>query len=630
MDQEKLLAQLSRNYVSRRSMLSRLPLGIQPEAIWQELLNVRRSSCTALPLYNHRGTPYWYVTTDRMIAASEKIVETLYENDTEYDLYTEPPPITTLEEVFYTSYVEGLQITMQNAMDFLAADRPAEGIGEQLIFNNRYAGSYAGRSLYRGIDAALLHELAGILTEGMDQGGPEYRTADTTDFASPDGEVFPFPSARTVPERVNELCLFLSAPQAHPLVKAAVSQAYMMILRPFPEGNDRLGRILSNMILLRSGYSVFGEVSLSALIARRNYAYYEATANILREENGGDLTYFVEYYIELLSRALDERRLRRQRQEEQALQAEAEMARIPLAPDSPSPLLPDGGAPPVTFLTDGNRIMDGMQPVSVSDTGPDGKEPREILMQYAANPASVIGQVSVILLRKLDAGQNVFNMADITEELNVTTRQLIKPIYFLKRNGVLRDAYELNGKKYYQFCSAVEPSAYPSPSPSGEQGFCQEVCDRLDFMIHSFSARDKRIGEAVRSCLARGKITVDDYAARGNSAKWETDMQLAAQMGLVRKVTSQCYSIPTDIQPEPALLSKGQKKFISDVYASFGAESFSVGMVVATLDYSDSAVSAYLHRFTLMKILVCRKEGVNQYRFIVTPEEHPEYFDPAA
>ena len=85
-----------------------------------------------------------------------------------------------------------------------------------------------------------------------------------------------------------------------------------------------------------------------------------------------------------------------------------------------------------------------------------------------------------------------------------------------------------------------------------------------------------------------------------------------------------------DIQPEPALLSKGQKKFISDVYASFGAESFSVGMVVATLDYSDSAVSAYLHRFTLMKILVCRKEGVNQYRFIVTPEEHPEYFDPAA
>ena len=28
-------------------------------------------------------------------------------------------------------------------------------------------------------------------------------------------------------------------------------------------------------------------------------------ANIMREENGGDLTYFLEYYLELLSRAVD-------------------------------------------------------------------------------------------------------------------------------------------------------------------------------------------------------------------------------------------------------------------------------------------------------------------------------------
>ena len=33
-------------------------------------------------------------------------------------------------------------------------------------------------------------------------------------------------------------------------------------------------------------------------------------ANILREENGGDLTYFIEYFLDLLSRAIDERKLR--------------------------------------------------------------------------------------------------------------------------------------------------------------------------------------------------------------------------------------------------------------------------------------------------------------------------------
>ena len=95
----------------------------------------------------------------------------------------------------------------------------------------------------------------------------------------------------------------------------------MIILRPFPEGNERLGRVLSSMILLRAGYAFFSDVSLSALIARKSYGYYEAMANILREENGGDLTYFLEYFLELLSRAVDERRLRMTQREEQARQA---------------------------------------------------------------------------------------------------------------------------------------------------------------------------------------------------------------------------------------------------------------------------------------------------------------------
>ena len=209
-------------------------------------------------------------------------------------------------------------------------------------------------------------------------------------------------------------------------------------------------------------------------------------------------------------------------------------------------------------------------------------------------------------------------------------RQLSKPIWVLKKYCAIQYAYELNGTKYYQFFSAGEPSVNPSSDLSGEQGFCQEVYDQLELLTHSFSVKDKRIVEAVRSCLPKGRITLDDYAARGNSSKWEKDMQIAAQMGLVRKVTSQCYSIPKIIRPEPAVLSRGQRKFISEVYASFGVKTFSLEMVVATLDYADSSANAYLHRFTLLKILDCKKEVVNQYQLIVTPKEHPEYFDPAA
>lgn len=271
MDRDMLFRHLEQRYTSKRDMISRVPLGVQPDALWQELLNQRRSKSTVLPLYSYKGTPYWYVTTDKMIAASEKIVEALYENDADYDPYAEPPTVSTLEEIFFTSYVEGSQMTIQAAMDFLTGGQPPRDIEEQLITNNRVAGSYASANLYRPIEAGLLRELITILTDGMDEGGQDYRTTETVDYSPADGEQFSFPSARTVPDRVGELSAFLASPQIHPLIKAAVAQAYMIILRPFPEGNERLGRVLSSMILLRAGYSFFSDVSLSALIARKSY-----------------------------------------------------------------------------------------------------------------------------------------------------------------------------------------------------------------------------------------------------------------------------------------------------------------------------------------------------------------------
>ena len=128
MDRELLFRHLEQRYTSKRDMISRVPLGVQPDALWQELLNQRRSKSTVLTLYNYKGTPSSYVTTDKMVAASEKIVEALYENESDYDPYTEPPTVSTLEEVFYTSYVEGSQITMQEAMDFLTSGQPPRDI----------------------------------------------------------------------------------------------------------------------------------------------------------------------------------------------------------------------------------------------------------------------------------------------------------------------------------------------------------------------------------------------------------------------------------------------------------------------------------------------------------------------
>lgn len=151
------------------------------------------------------------------------------------------------------------------------------------------------------------------------------------------------------------------------------------------------------------------EPSLSALIARKSYGYYEAMANILREENGGDLTYFLEYFLELLSRAVDERRLRMTQREEQARQAEQELAKTPLA-SAPSPPVPSpDGSPherkaiaPQTEPAQAEEVvsdLSGFQAVALTETLESGIDrtaqgtPIELLTQYAKDPTKIIGQV---------------------------------------------------------------------------------------------------------------------------------------------------------------------------------------------------------------------------------------------
>ena len=56
---------------------------------------------------------------------------------------------------------------MQQAMEFLQSEMLSRDIEEQLIVNNRNAGSIASANLYRKIDDEFLKELLLILTDGF-------------------------------------------------------------------------------------------------------------------------------------------------------------------------------------------------------------------------------------------------------------------------------------------------------------------------------------------------------------------------------------------------------------------------------------------------------------------------------
>ena len=146
MDKQQLLGYFQDHYLSRQDVLFKLPLNISIDSFWQDLVNQRKARATMLPLYSATGQPYWFVTTDKMVKASERLCEEAMKHDSFFDPYRIPlsQALTSAlsQEAYFTSFVEGADYPIQAAVDFLRRGSEPENAYEQNIMNNYQAGSY--------------------------------------------------------------------------------------------------------------------------------------------------------------------------------------------------------------------------------------------------------------------------------------------------------------------------------------------------------------------------------------------------------------------------------------------------------------------------------------------------------
>lgn len=111
------------------------------------------------------------------------------------------------------------------------------------------------------------------------------------------------------PERLDEemakfLDWFNCRENGSSVVRSAIAHFWFVSIHPFEDGNGRLARILSDMILARADNSEFRFYNISSQINRDKKHYYEI---LERAQHGaGDLTEWISWYAKTLSIALDE------------------------------------------------------------------------------------------------------------------------------------------------------------------------------------------------------------------------------------------------------------------------------------------------------------------------------------
>jgi len=94
------------------------------------------------------------------------------------------------------------------------------------------------------------------------------------------GIVFETATPFDTPREMQELILWfnkiIDERILHPLVAIAIFIAVFLAIHPFQDGNGRLSRILTTLLLLRMGYGYAPYASLESLIEENKDLYYEA------------------------------------------------------------------------------------------------------------------------------------------------------------------------------------------------------------------------------------------------------------------------------------------------------------------------------------------------------------------
>lgn len=105
-------------------------------------------------------------------------------------------------------------------------------------------------------------------------------------------------------EMADFLEWFNSQENVSSVIRSAIAHLWFVSIHPFEDGNGRLARILSDMLLARADKSEFRFYNISSQINKDKNHYY----NILeRTQRGdGDITEWICWYANTLSKALDE------------------------------------------------------------------------------------------------------------------------------------------------------------------------------------------------------------------------------------------------------------------------------------------------------------------------------------
>jgi Fic family protein len=214
-----------------------------------------------------------------------------------------------VRSVHFGTHIEGNELNLSQAERVVKGQQViARQRDIQEVINYREVIEYIGlleeQNKKEITEELLLHLHKLTVTKILpEETSGTYRKSQVVIKSSSDGEIaFRPPAPIAVSYQIHDLIAFINNKldqDIHPVLKSAIVHYELVRIHPFIDGNGRVARALSTLILFLEGYDIRKFFSLEEYFDSDAGRYYTALQSV--EKNNNDLTEWLSYFTQGLS-----------------------------------------------------------------------------------------------------------------------------------------------------------------------------------------------------------------------------------------------------------------------------------------------------------------------------------------
>ena len=291
------------------------PKGVDKQVLWHAVKIQRQLNAQCIKFGNYK---FYFTITKNMLALLHNFDMNLGGNlgtkgiipttDKNYYLIN-----SIMEEAIASSQMEGASTTRRIAKDMLRKKLKPTNKSQQMIVNNYETISRISRDKLSDFSMERLLDIhRSIANKTLDNVAEEGVFRKNDDIFVVDGVTGHVahtpPSCVEINAMLQDLCEFANNNNGdnfiHPIIKGIIIHFVLAYIHPFVDGNGRTARSLFYWYMIKNGYWLTEYLSISRIIYTNKTAYEKAF--LYTENDGNDLSYFIQYHLNVMQKAFED------------------------------------------------------------------------------------------------------------------------------------------------------------------------------------------------------------------------------------------------------------------------------------------------------------------------------------